>query len=107
MAEVKRATMLVEIELPEGGEFTEHPNGTKHAWAMSTRSLVVEYVWETRVGYWRAMQSTIRGLPVYGPCPDEYTYERQDPNKPLWVAVLELNYYPKGTQWSRSTHVGR
>lgn len=92
---VHRTTVLVEVQLEGEGEYTEHPDTRGRPWVMRARGVRIEYVWEAKVGYWRVMQSTIWGAPVAGNCPDEYTYERHDPNKPLWLAALELRYYPR------------
>jgi hypothetical protein len=95
-----RATTSIEVSLGGEGELTWHPNEHGRTWEMRAYGVRIEYVWESKVGYWRTMQSTIWGGPVSGPCPDEYTYERQDRNKPLWLAALELRYYPKGLKWN-------
>lgn len=104
---VDRATVLIEVKLGEEGEVAWHPNEHGRPWTMRAREVRIEYVWESGFGYWRVMQSTILGSRVSGPCPDEYTYERQDRNKPLWLAALELRYYPRELTWNRSTRVGR
>ena len=103
---IKRITSLVEIDVAGDGEYVTVHEGHGRWWSMRVRDLLVEYVWDARVDYWRVAQSTVWGTPIAGACPDEYTYERQDRQKPLWLVALEQVHYPKRGSWNTSMHEG-
>lgn len=90
---IEAITTIVSVGVDES-HVAEHPGEHGRGWKMRVRRVRIVYRW-TRDSYWKTVESTIKGTPIEGPCPDEYTYERGNVQKPLWLAGLELRHYPR------------
>lgn len=90
---------VIDLDLSGGHQVAEHVSA-RNPWAMRVENVEITYVWTRYVGYWRVVQSVIRGIRRYGDCPSEYTYPRMDVDKPLWLAALEHRHYPGSVKWN-------
>ena len=88
-----------------GDEFVESPQQSTRPWVMRVLSMEMNYSWLPEVGYWRVISSVVTGVPVSGRAPTTCSWTFGQRDKPLWVAALEHEHYPREI-WKRSPQGG-
>ena len=93
------------VNLILGDEFVSSPHSTQSPWVLRAKTLEIKYSWQAQVGYWRVLSSRADGESVQGRAPTwcSWTFGQRD--KPLWVAALEHEHYPREI-WKRSPQGG-
>lgn len=77
---------------PTDGEFVESPQGSRYPWAFRATEVQVHYFWN---GMWRVGSTVASGPPIHGAAPGSFSWTFGQHNKPLWVAALEHEFYPR------------
>lgn len=90
---IRQATLTVDATPRTRHVLTSENRG---AWELVVDRVITEYLWSSPVGYWRVVKSTAYGTVTYGPAPVlvEWPFG-QNCGKPLWVAELEHENYPR------------
>lgn len=77
---------------PTEGEFVESPQASRYPWAFRVTTLEIHYRWS---GMWRVVSSVAYGTAIHGSPPPSFSWTFGQHNKPLWVAALEHDWYPR------------
>lgn len=106
---MKVRTLVHTVSLDVSGEDTVKWGAEGHgSWtAFEPMTLEIRYEWFPERGFWRAQQSTARGLgvsPQHRGQMVEKVFVAQDQGKPLWVAALEFKFFPepvRSREWEK------
>lgn len=101
MSSTRRAELTVILDV--AGEFVESPQSSRYPWVLRVAIMEIHYVWDPAVGYWRILSSVAQGTSERGRAPSSYSWTFGQHDKPLWVAALEHEHYPREI-WKPSRH---